>query len=146
MGDITITANRSLHVDFTQPYTDNGAAFIVAAKDKNKSNIWIFLEPLTWKLWLSTSCFFVYIGFVVWALEHRINEEFRGSASNQIGTSFWFSFSTLVFAQSNLPCIFYLYLTNASLSNLFCPTFKGRLQEHSYVVCLENILLFMWNS
>ena len=117
MGDISISANRSQFVDFTLPFSDNGAAFIVPTRDKNKSNTWNFLQPLTWELWLTTGCFFFYIGFVVWALEHRINEDFRGSRSNQIGTSFWFAFSTLVFAQSNLSCIFYIYLTNASLAS-----------------------------
>ncbi|KAJ4823781.1 hypothetical protein Tsubulata_012100 [Turnera subulata] len=35
---------------------------------------------------------------VVWVLEHRTNSEFRGSPNQQLGTIFWFSFSTLVFA------------------------------------------------
>lgn len=100
VGDITIMAKRSLYVDFTLPFTESGATFIVPTKEKNKTKTWIFLKPLTWELWLTTGCFFVFIGFVVWVLEHRVNEEFRGSASHQVGTSFWFSFSTLVFAQS----------------------------------------------
>ncbi|KAJ4841960.1 hypothetical protein Tsubulata_047655 [Turnera subulata] len=36
---------------------------------------------------------------VIWVLEHRINEEFRGPPSYQVGTSFWFSFTTMVFGQ-----------------------------------------------
>ncbi|PQM35366.1 glutamate receptor 2.8 [Prunus yedoensis var. nudiflora] len=68
-------------------------------KDGKSKNAWIFLKPLTWDLWLTSLCFFVFIGFAVWVLEHRINEEFRGPPSHQIGTSFWFSFSTMVFAQ-----------------------------------------------
>jgi ionotropic glutamate receptor len=39
---------------------------------------------------------------VIWVLEHRINNEFRGPLGQQLGTIFWFSFSTLVFAQSKL--------------------------------------------
>ncbi|KAK4854401.1 hypothetical protein QYF36_023360 [Acer negundo] len=35
---------------------------------------------------------------VVWVLEHRVNTDFRGPRDHQIGTIFWFSFSTLVFA------------------------------------------------
>ncbi|KAJ7958444.1 Glutamate receptor [Quillaja saponaria] len=99
VGDITINLNRSLNVDFTIVYTQNGATFIVPTKDKNKTDAWIFLKPLTWKLWITSVCFFVFVGFVVWVLEHRSNEDFRGSASHQVGTTFWFSFSTLVFAQ-----------------------------------------------
>ena len=102
VGDVSITASRSVYVDFTLPFSDSGAVFIVpTTNNKNKTKAWIFLKPLTWELWLTTGCFFVFIGFVVWVLEHRVNEEFRGSPSHQVSTSFWFSFSTLVFAQSN---------------------------------------------
>ena len=101
VGDITILASRSLCVDFTLPYTESGVSMIVPIiADKSKS-AWVFLKPLTWDLWVTSSCFFVFIGFVIWTLEHRVNEDFRGPPSKQVGTTFWFSFSTLVFAQSN---------------------------------------------
>ncbi|KAF8015219.1 hypothetical protein BT93_H0888 [Corymbia citriodora subsp. variegata] len=99
VGDTTITANRSLYVDFTLPYTESGVAMVVPYKDSKSKNAWVFLKPLTWDLWLTTGCFFVFIALVVWILEHRINEEFKGSVAHQIGTSFWFSFSIMVFSQ-----------------------------------------------
>ncbi|KAF8038745.1 hypothetical protein BT93_B1330 [Corymbia citriodora subsp. variegata] len=99
VGDTTIIANRSLYVDFTLPYTESGVAMLVPYKDSKSKNAWVFLKPLTWDLWLTTGCFFVFIALVVWILEHQINEEFRGSIAHQVGTSFWFSFSTMVFAQ-----------------------------------------------
>lgn len=98
-GDPTITANRSKFVDFTLPYTESGVALIVPIRDNGSKNAWIFLKPLSWDLWITSGCFFVFIGFIVWVLEHRINEDFRGPPSHQIGTSLWYSFSTLVFAQ-----------------------------------------------
>ncbi|XP_050363245.1 glutamate receptor 2.8-like [Argentina anserina] len=99
VGDITIRANRSLYVDFTLPYTESGISVIVHVKDNNSTrNTWVFLKPLTWDLWITSACFFIFIGFVVWVLEHRINEDFRGPPHHQIGTSFWFSFSTMIFA------------------------------------------------
>ncbi|KAK1567029.1 hypothetical protein Q3G72_007359 [Acer saccharum] len=96
VGDVTITANRSLYVDFTLPYTEVGVGMI-APKGSN-NNMWIFLKPLTTDLWLSTAAFFVLTGFVIWLIERPINPEFQGSMSQQIGIIFWFSFSTLVFA------------------------------------------------
>ncbi|KAB1205094.1 Glutamate receptor 2.7 [Morella rubra] len=99
VGDVTILANRSNFVDFTLPYTESGVSMVVPITDNGKKNAWVFLKPLTWDLWLTSCCFFVFIGFVVWVLEHRINEDFRGNHANQIGTSLWFSFSTMVFAQ-----------------------------------------------
>ncbi|KAL1539479.1 glutamate receptor 2.7-like [Salvia divinorum] len=70
-GDVTITANRSDLVDFTIPYTESGVA----------------------------GAFFFFTGFVVWALEHRTNEEFQGPPLQQVGTIFWFSLSTIFSAQ-----------------------------------------------
>ncbi|KAK1549619.1 hypothetical protein Q3G72_004940 [Acer saccharum] len=99
VGDTTIVAHRSRNVDFTLPYTESGVSMIVPIKDNKKKNAWVFLKPLTWDLWVTSACFFVFIGFVVWVLEHRINEEFRGPVKYQVGTSFWFSFSTMVFSQ-----------------------------------------------
>ncbi|KAG4190486.1 hypothetical protein ERO13_A07G034600v2 [Gossypium hirsutum] len=98
VGDITIVANRSLYVDFTLPYTESGVSMLVPVRDNKKKNAWVFLQPLTSDLWVTSGCFFVFIGFVVWVLEHRINEDFRGPPAHQVGTSFWFSFSTMVFA------------------------------------------------
>ncbi|KAJ7958454.1 Glutamate receptor [Quillaja saponaria] len=98
VGDTTIIANRSQYVDFTLPYTESGVSMIVPVKDNRRKKAWVFLKPLTLDLWVTSACSFVFIGFVVWVLEHRINEDFRGPPAHQIGTSFWFSFSTLVFA------------------------------------------------
>lgn len=101
MGDITIVPNRSKFVDFTFPYMESGVTMIVPSKDSKKKNALVFFKPLTLDLWVTTGCFCIFIGFVVWVLEHRINEEFRGPLSHQIGTSFWFSFSTMALAQRN---------------------------------------------
>ncbi|KAL5570002.1 hypothetical protein UlMin_026577 [Ulmus minor] len=98
VGDITIRHNRSSYVHFTLPYTESGVSMIIPIEDKRSKNAWVFLKPLTWDLWVTSGFFFIFIGFVVWVLEHRINEEFRGPISHQIGTSFWFSFSTMIFA------------------------------------------------
>ncbi|KDO67341.1 hypothetical protein CISIN_1g036525mg, partial [Citrus sinensis] len=119
VGDITIVFNRSNYVGFTLPYTESG-----------KRNAWVFLQPLTWDLWVTSGCFFIFIGFVVWVFEHRINDDFRGPAKHQVGTSFWFSFSTMVFSQrerviSNLArfvvivwCFVVLILTQSYTASL----------------------------
>ncbi|XP_016649707.1 PREDICTED: glutamate receptor 2.9-like [Prunus mume] len=44
-------------------------------------------------------------GFVVWVIEHPINQEFQGSPSQQIGTVLWFSFSTIVFAHTSMMTV-----------------------------------------
>uniref|UniRef100_A0A5B7BTY4 Glutamate receptor n=1 Tax=Davidia involucrata TaxID=16924 RepID=A0A5B7BTY4_DAVIN len=98
VGDTTIVANRSMLVDFTLPFTESGVSMIVPIKDDERKNAWIFMKPLTMDLWLTTGAFFIFTGFVVWVLEHRVNKEFRGPPRKQVGMIFWFSFSTLVFA------------------------------------------------
>ncbi|KAL6216359.1 hypothetical protein ACLB2K_009582 [Fragaria x ananassa] len=130
VGDITIRANRSLYIDFTLPFTESGVSMIVPIKDNKNKNAWVFLKPLTWDLWATSGCFFIFIGFVVWVLEHRINEDFRGPPPHQIGTSLRFSFSTMVFAHrervvSNLArfvviiwCFVVLILTQSYTASL----------------------------
>ncbi|KAL6656052.1 hypothetical protein ACP70R_006878 [Stipagrostis hirtigluma subsp. patula] len=98
VGDVTILANRSLYVDFTLPYTESGVRMLVPVRDQRQKTAWTFLQPLTADLWLGTGAFFVLTGFVVWFIEHRTNQEFRGPPASQIGSVFYFSFSTLVFA------------------------------------------------
>ncbi|XP_058192660.1 glutamate receptor 2.8-like isoform X1 [Rhododendron vialii] len=99
VGDVTILANRSRFADFTLPFTESSVAMIVRIQDDERKNAWIFMKPLKMDLWLTTGAFFIFTGFVVWVLEHRVNEEFRGPPHKQVGMIFWFSFSTLVFAQ-----------------------------------------------
>ncbi|XP_031280822.1 glutamate receptor 2.7-like [Pistacia vera] len=140
VGDITIVANRSQFVDFTLPYTESGVSMIVPIKDNNKKNAWVFLKPLTWDLWITSACFFLFIGLVIWVLEHRINEDFRGPPEHQVGTSFWFSFSTMVFSHrerviSNLArfvvivwCFVVLILTQSYTASLTSLLTVQRLQ------------------
>ncbi|RDX88934.1 Glutamate receptor 2.7, partial [Mucuna pruriens] len=99
VGDVTIVADRSMYVDFTMPFLESGVAMLVLAKHDERQNIWIFLKPFSWDLWLTTGAAFIFTGFIVWFIEHRSNSEFRGTPKNQLGMVLWFSFSTLVFAQ-----------------------------------------------
>ncbi|XP_061966126.1 glutamate receptor 2.8-like isoform X2 [Populus nigra] len=98
VGDTTIVAYRSSYVDFTLPYSESGVTMVVLMKRDERDNMWIFLKPLSPKLWLVTGLAFFVTGLVVWVLEHRTNTEFRGTPEQQLGTVIWFSFSTLVFA------------------------------------------------
>ncbi|KAL3534251.1 hypothetical protein ACH5RR_002712 [Cinchona calisaya] len=97
VGDITITTSRTRIVDFTQPYMESGLVLVVPVKEA-KSNPWAFLKPFTWQMWCLTAAFFLFVGAVVWILEHRMNREFRGPPRQQLMTIFWFSFSTMFFA------------------------------------------------
>ncbi|KAL2332568.1 hypothetical protein Fmac_020149 [Flemingia macrophylla] len=97
IGDIAIVTGRTKIVDFTQPYIESGLV-VVAPVQKLKSNAWAFLRPFTPPMWGVTAFFFLLVGAVVWILEHRTNDEFRGPPKEQIVTVLWFSFSTMFFA------------------------------------------------
>ncbi|ONK64279.1 uncharacterized protein A4U43_C07F24020 [Asparagus officinalis] len=97
VGDIVITTNRTKYVDFTQPYAESGLVILAPVK-RQASNPWAFLQPFTLEMWCVTGVFFLVVGSVIWILEHRINDEFRGPPQKQVVTVFWFSFSTLFFS------------------------------------------------
>ncbi|KAK7386083.1 hypothetical protein VNO78_32172 [Psophocarpus tetragonolobus] len=97
VGDIAIVTDRTKIVDFTQPYIESGLV-VVAPVKKLKSHAWAFLRPFTPPMWGVTAFFFLFVGAVVWILEHRTNDEFRGPPKEQIVTVLWFSFSTMFFA------------------------------------------------
>ncbi|CDP02930.1 unnamed protein product [Coffea canephora] len=103
VGDVTILANRSTFIDFTLPYTESGVVMVV----KNKKNIdmWIFLKPLRWDLWLTIVLACIFIGFVVRMLEHQRNNTNTGSLTpneQPFGLFFWFPIAALAFPERNM--------------------------------------------
>uniref|UniRef100_A0ACD5Y1N4 Uncharacterized protein n=1 Tax=Avena sativa TaxID=4498 RepID=A0ACD5Y1N4_AVESA len=134
VGDITILANRSLYVDFTLPYTESGVRMLVPVQDRRQKTAWTFLKPLTPDLWLGTVVFFVFTGIVVWCIEHRTNQEFRGPPASQIGSIFYFSFSTLVFAHRER------IVNNLSRIVLVVWLFVVLIVQQSYTASLSSIL------
>ncbi|XP_057457892.1 glutamate receptor 3.7 [Lotus japonicus] len=99
VGDIAIVTNRTKIVDFSQPFASSSLV-IVAPINTVRSNAWVFLKPFTAAMWCVIAASFMMIGVVIWILEHRINDDFRGPPQRQIVTMFMFSLSTL-FKRSN---------------------------------------------
>ncbi|KAE8708577.1 Glutamate receptor 3.1 [Hibiscus syriacus] len=97
VGDVAIVTNRTRIVDFTLPYIESGLV-VVAPVKKISSSAWSFARPFTPLMWAVTAAFFLIVGSVVWILEHRRNDEFRGPPNQQLVTILWFSFSTMFFA------------------------------------------------
>ncbi|KAJ0809587.1 hypothetical protein HanPI659440_Chr01g0017061 [Helianthus annuus] len=99
MGDSTILANRSQYVDFTATYTDLGIGTLAK---QNNNDMWIFLKPLDWKLWISIAGFATITGIIISAIEF-MNDQ---AAAQQIGANFWVILMSLFFAQSSLSFSF----------------------------------------
>ncbi|URE21657.1 hypothetical protein MUK42_11669 [Musa troglodytarum] len=145
VGDVTITPNRSLYVDFSAPFTEVGMSMVVPVKDDRGRSAWIFLKPLTTELWLATGAFFIFTGLVVWVLEHRVNDSFRGPPLHQLGTIFYFSFSTLVFAHSYVRVLLIFLSVSApvtqssvDLTSLSCIT------EEKVTSNLTRVVVIIW--
>ncbi|CAN6842996.1 unnamed protein product [Brassica oleracea] len=115
VGDITIVPTRSKLVDFSQPYASTGLVVVIP---NVYDGTWIFLRPFTTQLWCVVLASFLCIGVVIWILEHRVNEDFRGPPRRQIITMIFFSFSTLfkrnhedtISNLARLVMIFWLFL------------------------------------
>ncbi|BBH08377.1 glutamate receptor 3.3 [Prunus dulcis] len=100
IGDISIITNRTRMADFTQPFIESGLVVVAPVRTTLNSNPWAFLRPFNPIMWGVTAAFFLIVGTVVWILEHRLNDDFRGPPKKQIVTILWFSFSTWFFAHS----------------------------------------------
>ncbi|CAI5515859.1 unnamed protein product, partial [Closterium sp. Naga37s-1] len=114
VGDITITSDRALLVDFTQPFEraapntwaflapftplpfttpspprilqSSGLSFVVPVQ-RAAPNTWAFLAPFTPGMWVLLYVSFFYTALVVWFLEHLQNEDFGGKLHQQLATS-----------------------------------------------------------
>jgi glutamate receptor, ionotropic, plant len=97
--DVTILAERSRNVSFTQPYTESGLSLIFPAESDDDS-AWLFMKPFSTEMWIATVGILIYTMIIIWFLEHHLNPEFGGALKTQITTTMWFAFSSLFFAHS----------------------------------------------
>nr|XP_048327289.1 glutamate receptor 2.7-like [Ziziphus jujuba var. spinosa] len=89
VGDTTITANRSTYVHFTLPYIESGILMVVKVKDTETKNIWIFLKPLRWDLWLTIGLAFVFTGLRPYTSPEEYNDAMsKGSLNGGIDAIF----------------------------------------------------------
>ncbi|KAL6574054.1 hypothetical protein OROHE_001596 [Orobanche hederae] len=98
VGDITILADRSSAVEFTQPFTESGLTMVVTVKSQAENKAWIFVKPFTGEMWAVTGVILLYTVLIVWLLERRINPEFDGPWWDQLNTALWFTCCSLFFA------------------------------------------------
>ncbi|KAM0945226.1 putative periplasmic binding protein-like I [Dioscorea sansibarensis] len=114
VGDFAIVTNRTMIVDFTQPFIESGFVIVTTKKKSISANPWAFTRPFTANLWCVTGAFFILVGVVIWILERREDSEdsedsgftYPGKPMKQIVvTIFWFSFSTLFFTHESVKSI-----------------------------------------
>ncbi|KAH6799323.1 glutamate receptor 3.3 [Perilla frutescens var. frutescens] len=132
IGDIAITTDRTRMADFTQPYVESGLV-VVAPIRKLPSTAWAFLQPFTTKMWCVTGIFFLIGGAIVWIVEHRINDDFRGPPRKQLVTIIWFSFSTLFYSHKRTVSCLGRFILPVWLFAIF-------IIKSSYTASLTSIL------
>ncbi|KAL3532893.1 hypothetical protein ACH5RR_006414 [Cinchona calisaya] len=104
VGDVTILATRAKIVDFTVPYTESGIIMVV--KNKRSRNMWIFLKPLSWDLWLTIVIACIIIGIVLRILEYEETTDTNTitwrQPREQPGLFCWFPIAILAFPERNM--------------------------------------------
>ncbi|KAK8707273.1 hypothetical protein V6N13_058334 [Hibiscus sabdariffa] len=134
VGDISIVASRSNCVDFTLPYLESGVAMLIKVGNDGPKDVWIFLKPLSWDLWLVIIGIGIFIGIVVRVLEPRENTEFNGSPRNQLSKILIFPCLSVAIPQRDMAA------TNCSRLVLVVWIFLAFILMQSYTANLSSIL------
>ncbi|KAG8372428.1 hypothetical protein BUALT_Bualt12G0065100 [Buddleja alternifolia] len=135
VGDITIWAPRATHVDFSLPYYESGVVLIV--KNKKPFDMWIFVKPLRWDLWLAIIMSCILMGIVLRVLEHRVTSNGIDPMRAQNGrprTAYWSPVTVLAFPERDMVS------NNWSILVLVFWLFMAFILMQSYTANLSAIL------
>ncbi|WOL12416.1 hypothetical protein Cni_G21183 [Canna indica] len=100
VGDITILANRSKNVTFTEPFLSSGLSMLVPVKLNHTP--WMILKTFTKEVWILFLVTLIYTAVVVWYLERGSNPEFDQAWPAQLGAALWLTFSTIFYAHGRI--------------------------------------------
>ncbi|XVE71773.1 hypothetical protein DITRI_Ditri10aG0178700 [Diplodiscus trichospermus] len=134
VGDISIVASRTNCVDFTLPYLESGVTMLIKVRHDGPKDMWIFLKPLSWDLWLTIISICIFIGIVVRVLERRGNTEVDRSPRKVLSTIFSFPFLSVAIPQRDMV------VTNCSRLVLVIWIFLAFILMQSYMANLSSIL------
>lgn len=126
VGDTTIWAPRAEYVDFSLPYSESGVVLVV--KNKKPFDMWFFIRPLSWDLWLAIGVACILIGVVLRVLE-------RGqSTAERPGLIYWSPIAILAFQERNMVS------NKWSVLVLGCWLFMAFILMQSFTANLSAIL------
>ncbi|KAJ3702207.1 hypothetical protein LUZ61_005912 [Rhynchospora tenuis] len=90
VGDVTILADRSKNVSFTQPFLTSELVMMVPTKSTHIG--WLSVKPFSLNLWISIVCILFGYVILVWLLERNDQEadpDFRGPIWMQFAAAVW---------------------------------------------------------
>ncbi|KAL7097372.1 hypothetical protein ACP275_10G140600 [Erythranthe tilingii] len=135
VGDVTVWAPRAAHVDFSLPYSESGVILVV--KNKKPFDMWIFMKPLKWNLWLAIVVACVLMGVVLHILENRVTSNDAGSIienKERRRAIYWSPVTVLAFPERNMVS------NNWSFFVLVLWLFMAFILMQSYTANLSAIL------
>ncbi|XVF34266.1 hypothetical protein REPUB_Repub18cG0044600 [Reevesia pubescens] len=135
VGDISIVASRINCVDFTLPHLQTGVTMLIKVSHAGPKDIWIFMRPLSWDLWLTIISICIFIGIVVRILDRRENTELiNGSRRKQISKILMLPCLSVAIPQGDMV------VTNCSRLVLVIWIFLAFVSMQSYTANLSSIL------
>ncbi|KAI5414886.1 hypothetical protein KIW84_040373 [Lathyrus oleraceus] len=142
VGDVTIVANRSQFVDFTLPFTESGVRMLVSAQHGRHQTMWMFVQPFSWELWLSTLLISMLIGSVILIMERnvktlpddRLDEHCSFKKQLTAITMLWFPLSQAVLPERKVVA------NNCSIFVLMVWLLLAFVLMQSYTANLTSIL------
>ncbi|CAF1259069.1 unnamed protein product [Rotaria sordida] len=97
IGDVTVTATRRKFVDFSNTIFDNSLRIIIRKTTDVNIDLFSFLKPFSWNLWLLLLCTLIYAGILIYIIERQDNETLQNqSILSQIAMYVWYSFGNIV--------------------------------------------------
>lgn len=104
VGDTTNWAPRAEYVDFSLPYSESGVVLVV--KNKKPFDMWIFVKPLSWDLWLAIIVACIVMGIVLLVLERHVassGSDSMRAPKEKSGMVYWSPVAVLAFPERNIP-------------------------------------------
>lgn len=132
VGDVTNWAPRAEHVDFSLPYSESGIILVV--RNKKSFDMWIFVKPLSWDLWLAITMACMVMGTVILVLERREAIGRTDSMREKSGMVYWSPVAALAFPERNMVS------NNWSFVVLVFWLFMAFILMQSYTANLSAIL------
>ncbi|KAK4483446.1 hypothetical protein RD792_010633 [Penstemon davidsonii] len=135
LGDITITASRSIYADFTLPYAEGGVTSIVPIMYEDVNDVWTFMQPLTKELWLTTATFYIFTALAIWILGTKIITTNRDEPGQHVGMICYFPFFPGQGIEVSLLCL--VLVSWAFVASLLNSTYTASLSSRLTVQRLQ---------